>query len=121
VARLRNATVAFDAAAADLAREIAAGPIPWWRWWERLRQAQRLTETNTRYKLFERQFLYARGLDGRSWFKHVVFAPGLWTGYAGATFPGLVEAVDAGDAGALYRWANVVLALVERARGSLAV
>ena len=41
--------------------------------------------------------MHKEGLDGRSWFKHVVFAPGLWTGYAGATFPGLVEAVDRGD------------------------
>ena len=121
VARLRNTATAFDAAAAALAKEIAESPIPWWRWWDRLKQAQKLRETNTRYKLFERQFLYQRGLDGRSWFKHAVFAPGLWTGYAGATFPGLVEAVDAGDLGGLYRWANVVLALVERARGSLAV
>jgi N-acetylated-alpha-linked acidic dipeptidase len=121
VARLRNSTVAFDEAAAELAREIAESPIPWWRWWDRLRQAQQLRDINTRYKLFERRFLYAKGLDGRPWFKHVVFAPGLWTGYAGATFPGLIEAVDAGDVSALYRWANVVLALVERARASLAV
>merc|ERR1712070_350590 len=53
--------------------------------------------TNTKYKLLDRQFLYAPGLDSRSWFKHVVFAPGLWTGYSGATFPGIVEALEFGN------------------------
>jgi N-acetylated-alpha-linked acidic dipeptidase len=120
VARLRNASVAFDGAAADLAADLATNPIPWWRWWDRLRQAQRLRGVNARYRLFERQFVYAPGLDGRAWFRHVVFAPGLWTGYSGATLPGLAEAVERGDLGALHRWANVVLAVFERARASLA-
>lgn len=52
---------------------------------------------NDKYKALERAFLYEPGLDGRNWFKHVVFAPGLWTGYSGATYPGLVESFDAGD------------------------
>ena len=38
--------------------------------------AARLDDTNRKYKLFERQFLHSEGLDGRSLFKHVVFAPG---------------------------------------------
>ena len=71
--------------------------------------------TNTKYKLLERQFTYAPGLDSRSWFKHVVFAPGLWTGYAGATYPGLVEAIDAGNETAVERWVEIIEKTVLRA------
>lgn len=75
--------------------------------------------TNTKYKLLERQFLYEQGLDGRSWFKHVVFAPGLWTGYAGATFPGLVEALEDGNMTSVTRWADIIEQRVDGAIGLL--
>ena len=96
IARLYNASVTFDAKAADLAEIIDSG-VPWWRWWRKAQLYFQVRQVNNRYKYLERNFLHEEGLDGRSWFKHVVFAPGLWTGYAGATFPGLVEAVDRGD------------------------
>ena len=70
---------------------------------------------NRKYRLFEQQFLYAKGLDGRSWFKHTVFAPGKWTGYSGATFPGLIEALDEGDEEALGRWAGIVRERIDAA------
>ncbi|KAK4504215.1 hypothetical protein PRZ48_005131 [Zasmidium cellare] len=63
---------------------------------------------NTKYKFLERQFLHGAGLDSRSWFKHVVFAPGRWTGYAGATFPGLVEALEDHDGDAVKKWVGII-------------
>lgn len=69
---------------------------------------KQIRTTNTKYKFLERQFLYEPGLDSRSWFKHVVFAPGLWTGYAGATYPGLVEALDDKDAGLVEKWTGII-------------
>jgi len=96
IARLHNATTAFDARAASLAGSIGEG-VPWWKWWRKAQLFYQVKQVNVAYKYFERSFLYEKGLDGRSWFKHVVFAPGIWTGYAGATFPGLVESVDKGD------------------------
>lgn len=96
IAKLRNVTVDFDARAAVLASSIGDN-VPWWRWWKKVKLYYEVRRVNDKYKYFERQFLYQTGLDGRSWFKHVVFAPGIWTGYAGATFPGLVESVDAGN------------------------
>lgn len=96
IARLHNATVAFDRKAADLTKSIGEG-VPWWKWWRKAQLYYQVKRVNEGYKYLERHFLYSKGLDGRSWFKHVVFAPGLWTGYAGATFPGLVEAVSNGD------------------------
>ena len=35
------------------------------------------------------------GLPGRPWFKHVLYAPGLYTGYAAKTLPGVREAIEA--------------------------
>ena len=96
IARLHNATIAFDARAASLAEKIGEG-VPWWNWWRKAQLFYQVMKVNEAYKYFERSFLYSDGLDGRPWFKHVVFAPGIWTGYAGATFPGLVESIDGGD------------------------
>ncbi|KAL9058655.1 MAG: hypothetical protein Q9162_001662 [Coniocarpon cinnabarinum] len=109
----RTTALAFDASARTLAKEMESD--------SRVTEMQftKARRTNNAYKLLERQFLYEPGLDGRSWFKHTVFAPGLWTGYAGATFPGLVEAVDAGDAEAFYRWLDVLVRQVEGATGLL--
>lgn len=117
--RLHNASAALDARAAALTKDIRDNPLPWWKWWEKVKLHFKLRAINDRYKYLERQFLYAQGLDGRPWFKHVVFAPGLWTGYAGATFPGLVESVERGDKGGVRRWAGIITGLVDKAAGSL--
>lgn len=72
----------LDAKRAALQEEVD-GEVPWWQWPKKFRLAYEVRKVNTKYKYLERDFLYPEGLDGRSWFKHVVFAPGLWTGYAG--------------------------------------
>lgn len=46
----------------------------------------------------ERAFVDPQGLPGRPWFKHVLAAPGLTTGYAAWPFPGLAQAVEDRDA-----------------------
>lgn len=74
-----------------------------------------IRKVNKKYQYLERAFLHDEGLDGRSWFKHVVFAPGLWTGYAGATWPGLVESVQRGDDKALRWWVDVGTHAVKKA------
>lgn len=80
--KLSKAGLALDSRAAEL-EERARTEIPWWKWPRRIRLGLQIRAVNTRYKLLERKFLRPEGLDGRSWFKHIVFAPGLWTGYAG--------------------------------------
>jgi N-acetylated-alpha-linked acidic dipeptidase len=115
---LHAAATAHDAWAATLA--AAAGvDIPWWKWFTKLKLYYRIRQVNGRYKYLERQFLHAEGLDGRPWFKHVIFAPGLWTGYAGAVFPGVVEAIEARDWGNAERWVGIVEGKVGDAAGSL--
>ncbi|KAL1836053.1 hypothetical protein VTJ49DRAFT_5627 [Mycothermus thermophilus] len=94
----------------------------WWKWWlphRLLLRGRELRQVNTRYKLLEREFLYEKGLDGRRWFKHVVFAPGLWTGYAGAVFPGLVESIDNKDWTNAVRWAGIIESRIKNAASRL--
>jgi N-acetylated-alpha-linked acidic dipeptidase len=118
VDNLHRQAIKFDAHATELA-EQAGEDIPWWKWLSRLKLYWEIRKTNTKIKYFERQFLYEEGLDGRSWFKHVVFAPGLWTGYAGAVFPGLVEAIDEEDYRNAERWVLIIEGLLEKALESL--
>jgi N-acetylated-alpha-linked acidic dipeptidase len=42
----------------------------------------------------EQDLQYAGGLPGRPWFKHMMYAPGLYTGYGAKTLPGVREAID---------------------------
>jgi len=42
----------------------------------------------------EGTLLYARGLPGRDWYKHMIYAPGLYTGYGVKTLPGVREAIE---------------------------
>jgi len=110
--------VEFDFYAESLGKQVKEG-VPWWKLWERVRLYHEVRQVNNKYKNFERQFLYAKGLDSRHWFKHVVFAPGLWTGYAGDVFPGLVESIDSGNKTAIKRWGHIIEKKIKAARESL--
>lgn len=85
LAKLTKHAVRLDQRADDISQKLAEG-IPWWKWPAKLKLRFELRKVNTKYKYFERSFLFAEGLDERPWFKHVVFAPGRWTGYAGGEF-----------------------------------
>jgi N-acetylated-alpha-linked acidic dipeptidase len=121
VEKFLNASITFDAHAAELLRKVVENPLPWWRWWEKIVLYRAVTNANKKYIALERQFLHAKGLDGRPWFKHVVFAPGIWTGYSGATFPGLVEAIEAGDVGKVFKWMGIVTKIIVNAAKSIKI
>ena len=53
---------------------------------------------NTALRAAETALLDPAGLPRRSWFKHTVYAPGEFTGYAAVTIPGVTEGIDANDA-----------------------
>ncbi|HRE50530.1 MAG TPA: transferrin receptor-like dimerization domain-containing protein [Flavitalea sp.] len=42
----------------------------------------------------EQQLLLPKGLPGRSWYKHAIYAPGLYTGYGVKTLPGIRESIE---------------------------
>ena len=96
IAQFQAVAAEFDAYAADLSSQLGED-LPWYLWWKKVRLFFLIRAVNTKYQDIEHQFLYQPGLDGRTWFKHVVFAPGIWTGYSGSTYPGLTESLEAGD------------------------
>jgi N-acetylated-alpha-linked acidic dipeptidase len=53
-----------------------------------------LAALNAKLIQSERQFLAADGLKGRPWFKHMLYAPGYYTGYAVKTMPGVRENIE---------------------------
>jgi N-acetylated-alpha-linked acidic dipeptidase len=53
-----------------------------------------IAEVNEALIRVERAFLIPGGLDGRPWFKHAVYAPGVTTGYAAWPLPAIREAVE---------------------------
>jgi len=42
----------------------------------------------------ERKLTHSDGLPGRSWFQHMIYAPGFYTGYGVKTIPGVREAIE---------------------------
>src|SRR5579872_6962879 len=45
----------------------------------------------------ERALLMPEGLPNRPWFRHAIYAPGQYTGYAAVVIPGINEAIDQHD------------------------
>jgi N-acetylated-alpha-linked acidic dipeptidase len=73
--------------------------------------AKHLARVNDALAKVERAFLLPKGLPGRPWFKHAVYAPGLTTGYASWPLPGVRQAVQDDDPALL---AAQVPALIDR-------
>jgi N-acetylated-alpha-linked acidic dipeptidase len=53
---------------------------------------------NTVLRETERALLIPEGLPNRPWYRHAIYAPGQYTGYAAVVIPGVNEAIDANDA-----------------------
>ncbi|MBD0325795.1 MAG: M28 family peptidase, partial [Pyrinomonadaceae bacterium] len=58
------------------------------------RAVARLGRINDALLAAERALTDARGLNGRPWYKHQIYAPGYYTGYAAQPLPDLRQAVD---------------------------
>ena len=82
-------------------------------------KASALKSINTRLLQAERALTSNEGLVGRGWYKHLLYAPGFYTGYGVKTMPGVREALEQGQwgrvdpeivrvAAALYREATLV-------------
>ena len=54
----------------------------------------RLAKINDALMLAERQFIDPRGLRGRGWYKHQIYAPGFYTGYAAQPLTDFRQALD---------------------------
>jgi N-acetylated-alpha-linked acidic dipeptidase len=56
--------------------------------------APSMTDVNMRLLQCERMLTDAPGLPGRPWFKHMLYAPGFYTGYGVKTIPAVREAIE---------------------------
>lgn len=82
ITRLRNSAREYDNA---VARALSAN---------RSADSPRLVQVNEILRHIEQQLIDDRGLPGRDWFKHMIYAPGLHTGYGVKTMPGVREAIE---------------------------
>ncbi|MGH8140431.1 MAG: transferrin receptor-like dimerization domain-containing protein [Steroidobacteraceae bacterium] len=82
LARLKKSAKAYDEAYARLEADDA-----------KLSAAQS-RQLNDLLRGMEGTLLDSRGLPGRDWYKHLIYAPGLYTGYGVKTIPGVREAIE---------------------------
>ena len=55
------------------------------------------SQTNTALRQVEADLISKAGLPNRPWYKHLIYAPGVYTGYAAVVIPGVNEAIQARD------------------------
>lgn len=79
---IKSAKAYDDAYAAYIARGVALS-VP------------QSAELNALLRGMEQALTDTRGLPGRDWYKHYIYAPGLLTGYGVKTLPGVREAIEA--------------------------
>jgi N-acetylated-alpha-linked acidic dipeptidase len=96
------AAARFSAAAAKVhAVQVAPTQDP-----VRLNQALRKVESD---------LLSPEGLPNRPWYRHTIYAPGEYTGYAAVVIPGVNEAIDAKDAARAGKQLTVLTQALDRA------
>ena len=78
-----------------------------------------LADVNRRLMMAERDLIESAGLPDRPWYRHVIYAPGLYTGYGVKTIPGVREAVDAGNYARAAEQAGIVIRALQRATDRL--
>jgi N-acetylated-alpha-linked acidic dipeptidase len=93
-----QAAAARLAAAAKKARRLEVAP------------SGDLAKLNLALRQTETALLSEAGLPNRPWYRHTIYAPGEFTGYAAVVIPGVNEALDAKDA---HRAAQQLAALTQ--------
>jgi N-acetylated-alpha-linked acidic dipeptidase len=88
-APLRNAVTALTASAKAFDSAYAAALADPARL-----TAARAAAVNATLLAAEQALMSERGLPGRPWYRHMVVAPGLYTGYGAKTLPGVREAIE---------------------------
>jgi N-acetylated-alpha-linked acidic dipeptidase len=85
-AQLENAVGALARAADRYKAAAAAADAPI--------DSSVLKSVNARLIQSERQFIDERGLPRRAWYRHLLYAPGFYTGYGVKTMPGVREGIE---------------------------
>jgi N-acetylated-alpha-linked acidic dipeptidase len=77
------------------------------------------TRLNQALRGAERAMLDPLGLPHRPWFRHMIYAPGEYTGYAAVVIPGVNEALDKGDRERVRQQLTALAAALDRAAKAL--
>jgi N-acetylated-alpha-linked acidic dipeptidase len=85
--RLRSAIKSLVASARHYERALAKATASGF-------EGKRLGRINQLLYTSERALTSQEGLPRRPWFRHLIYAPGLYTGYAAKTLPGAREAIE---------------------------
>jgi N-acetylated-alpha-linked acidic dipeptidase len=80
---------------------------------------QALAALNAQLRAVEGDFLSEPGLPNRPWFKHTIYAPGEYTGYAAVVIPGVNEALDAKDLSRAQSQMSVLTEAIDKASTTL--
>jgi N-acetylated-alpha-linked acidic dipeptidase len=78
-----------------------------------------LAKLNLDLRRTETALISPAGLPNRPWFRHTIFAPGEFTGYAATVIPGVNEAIDAKDAHRAAQQLGVLTHALTRAAQTL--
>ncbi|MEO8577476.1 MAG: transferrin receptor-like dimerization domain-containing protein, partial [Gemmatimonadales bacterium] len=84
---LTSAAKRYDRAAAAVSSSAASSAS----------QAAKLASVNQRLLQAERALTSNDGLRGRPWYRHLLYAPGFYTGYGVKTVPGVRESIEQGQ------------------------
>jgi N-acetylated-alpha-linked acidic dipeptidase len=60
----------------------------------------------------EQTLTYQQGLPGREWFRHMIYAPGLQTGYGAKTLPGVREGIEQRHWEDVTQYMNVIASVL---------
>ncbi len=102
-----QAAAARLAAAAQKARSLQLAP------------AGDLAKLNLILRQTETALINDAGLPNRPWYRHTIYAPGEFTGYAAVVIPGVNEAIDAKDSTRAAQQLAVLAQALERAAQTL--
>jgi N-acetylated-alpha-linked acidic dipeptidase len=74
---------------------------------------------NTALRQAETALISPAGLPGRPWYRHTIYAPGEYTGYAAVVIPGVNEAIEAKDANRTRQQLEVLAGALNHAAQTL--
>ena len=78
-----------------------------------------LADLNRTLYSTERAFRYEAGLPRRDWFKHLIYAPGFYTGYGVKTIPGIREGIEQKQLDEPRQFVPIVSSAIDRLRADV--
>ncbi len=111
-----DAANGYDQYTKDLKEQLTID-YPWFKSLKKLSLLFRIKIANFKLSAFDRIFLHDDGLDnGREWFKHVIYGPHRYLGYAGDILPGLHDAIVDGKYDRAIDWVSIIQDKVDKAK-----